>query len=126
MNFVTFAKMTLAAGFLTVSLFGQPSAAFADDVVVDGKIITAENFDAAADSSSEGDLAAPDAQVEPTVQSDPEYKYLPVRRYFPSTADAADGDDHDILYDPEDDLLPPVRPVGDEVGADFPWQVAIR
>jgi hypothetical protein len=126
MNFVTFAKMTLAAGFLTVSLLGQPSAAFADDVVVDGRIITAENFDAAADSSTDGDLAAPDAQVQPTVQSDPEYKYVPVRRYFSSTADAADGGDHDILYDPDDDLLPPVRPVGDEVVHEFPWQVAIR
>jgi hypothetical protein len=125
MNFVTFAKMALAAAFLTASLLGQPGAAFADDAVVDGKIITAENFDAAADSS-DGDLAAPDAQVQPTVQSDSEYKYVPVRRYSTSTADAADGDDHDILYDPEDDLLPPVKPVGDEVVHEFPWQVAIR
>ncbi len=125
MNFVTFAKMALAAGFVTASLFGQPSAALADDVVVDGKIITAEDFDAAADSSSDGDLAAPDAPVQPSVQSDPEYKYVPVRRFSASSADAADADDHDILYDPDDDLLPPVRPVGDDTGGEYPWQVSL-
>jgi hypothetical protein len=86
------------------------STTVADDVIVDGRIITAENHDTA---SSDGDLAAPDAQVQPTAQSDPEYKYVSVRRFLPSTADAA-GDDHDILYDPEDDLLPPAKPVGDE------------
>jgi hypothetical protein len=125
MNFVTFAKMSLAAGFLAASLFVQPSAAFADDVVVDGKIITAENYDTAADSSTDADLATPDAQVEPTIQSDPEYKYVPVRRYFSSTADAADDDDHDILYDPEDDLMPPPKPVGDEDAPEFPWQIGV-
>lgn len=27
---------------------------------------------------------------------------------------ADDDDDHDVLYDPEDDLMPPPQPVGDE------------
>jgi len=83
----------------------------ADDVIVDGRIITAENYDAA---SSDGDLAAPDAQVQPTVQSDNEWKYVPVRRMNASTADATNDDDHDILYDPEDDLLPPAKPASNE------------
>lgn len=29
---------------------------------------------------------------------------------------ADDDDDHDVLYDPEDDLLPPPKPVGDAPG----------
>ena len=50
-----------------------------DDVWVDGKIITAENYDSTREG---GDIAAPDVddQAEQTVQSDPEWKYVPVRR----------------------------------------------
>lgn len=92
---------TIAAALITGSLmFGvsaAPTAAYAaspggttvaDDVVVDGRIITAENYDSA-DARTDDTLAA-------------------------STASAdADDDDHDILYDPDDDLMPPVKPVGD-------------
>lgn len=69
MKLVKIAKMTLAAGLMLASLLGQPIAALADDVVVDGKIITAENYDAS---------------------SDPEWKYVPVRRTA-STTSAFDG-----------------------------------
>lgn len=95
MNFVNFAKMALVAGFVAVSLMGQPFAAHAeeiiadggdgssavchgvtvlawarvdgvspsadgsggttvaDDVIVDGRIITAENYDSAASNDNE-------------------------------------------------------------------------
>ncbi|MBI1297664.1 hypothetical protein GC175_22230 [bacterium] len=91
MNAVNTIKMTLAAGFIFAALLGRPAAALADDVIVDGKIITAENVEAT---------------------SDPEYRYVSVRRTF----DAAEDDDHDVLYDPDDDLMPPPKPVGDAVG----------
>ncbi|MBX3000136.1 MAG: hypothetical protein KF893_16560 [Caldilineaceae bacterium] len=58
MNFVKFARIAVVAAFVTMSGLGQPTAALADDVIVDGKIITAENAAA----------------------SDPEWKYVPVRR----------------------------------------------
>ena len=74
----------------------EPSTACCDDVIVDGDIITGENADAQASAS------------------DSEWKYVPVRRMASADTDAADDADHDILYDPEDDLLPPARPVGDE------------
>lgn len=32
----------------------------------------------------------------------------------PDDGNAADGDDHDILDDPPDDVLPPTKPVGDD------------
>jgi hypothetical protein len=87
MNIVKSLKGMLFAGFLLASLVGQPLAAQAqatdqfslnfaevkvsyatvenetgDDVIVDGRIITAEGNDTSAGSS------------------DPEYKYIPVRR----------------------------------------------
>lgn len=70
MNLINTVKMTLLTGFAAAALMTQSIPAYADDVIVDGKIITAENYDAG---------------------SDPEWKYVPVRR----TADAAaDNDDN--------------------------------
>jgi len=98
MNFAKFAKMTVAVAFLIASM-GQPmlahaeggenkgewpwqvglvdaavistTTAAADDVWVDGKIITAESYGSGSASS------------------DPEWRYVPVRRT--NTTNAFDG-----------------------------------
>ena len=135
MNFAKFAQTAAVVGLVMAAVWGQPQAAQAqeivaeihdetavdhgvtvlawarvdgvspsteapstlccDDVIVDGDIITGENDGAQASAA------------------DPEWRYVPVRRITSTATDAAD-DDRDILYDPEDDLLPPAKPVGDE------------
>ena len=135
MNFAKFAQTAAVVGLVMAAVWGQPQAAQAqeivaeihdetavdhgvtvlawarvdgvspsteapstlccDDVIVDGDIITGENDGAQASAS------------------DPEWRYVPVRRVASAETDAAD-DDRAILYDPEDDLLPPAKPVGNE------------
>lgn len=136
MNFATFAQTVAAAGLVMAAVWGQPQAAQAQEIVVEGRDATAINHgvtvlawarvDGVSPSTEEpstaccddvivdgGIITGENADAQASA-ADPEWKYVSVRRMARADTDAADDADHDVLYDPEDDLLPPARPVGDE------------
>lgn len=147
MKISTFAKTAVMAGIVTAALWGQPQMAHAeesstrgegggvisdlaarpstsaatDDVWIEGKIITAENYDPVASDDDvvvDGRIItaegyAPEAEPTAGTRTDSEWKYVPIRRTAGSETDTTDSTP-DILYDPDDDVLPPVKPVSDE------------
>jgi hypothetical protein len=136
MNFAKFAQTVAVAGLVMAAVWGQPQAAQAEEIVVESRDSAAINHgvtvlawarvDGVSPSAEEpsttccddvivdGDIITGENDDAQASASDSEWKYVPIRRMASAGTDAAGDDDHDILYDPEDDLLPPAKPAGDE------------
>lgn len=137
MNFATVVRTAAAVAFVAAAVWGQSSAAYAEEIVVESRDETAithgvsvlawARVDGVSSSTGQTSTCCDDVVVDGTIitgdsydaqtgSSDPEWKYVPVRRTASADADSADGD-HDILDDPADDLLPPAKPASDEESA---------
>ena len=136
MNFAKFAQTVAVAGLMMAAVWGQPQAAQAEEIVVEGRDATAidhgvtvlawARVDGVSPSTEEpstvccddvivdGDIITGENDDAQAPASDSEWKYVPVRRMANADTDAAANDDHDILYESENDLLPPAKPAGDE------------
>lgn len=112
MKISTFAKTAVMAGIVTAALWGQPQMAHAEEPVNgrDTAPAICNGVSVLADEET-GGLVAPEAET--AAGSDSEWKYVPIRRTAGSETDTTDSTP-DILYDPDDDVLPPVKPVSDE------------
>ena len=84
MYFAKFAQTAAVVGLVIAAVWGQPHAAQAQEIVVESRGETAIDH---------GVTVLAWARVDGVSPAD---------------------EDHDILFDPADDLLPPAKPVGNE------------
>ena len=98
MNFAKFARTTVMAGLVMAALWGLPQAAQAEEIVAESgnqsgvchgvTVLAWARVDGVSPSSDSDDpqnrsdstATDVDDQTEQTVQSDPEWRYVPVRR----------------------------------------------